>query len=125
MSMLSLFPQFLDWSWYVPFVFRMLLALYTFSYGVTLLKKQKTEADSVSWSILGALVVILSLSYFFGVYIQLAGVIGFSFALLAVWLAKKNHTLVPESRMFYILIGFVSLSLLFLGPGPFAFDLPL
>ena len=125
--MLSLFPQFLDWGWYVPFVFRIFLALYTLRVGVSFIRQQnKSTADSgATWGILGTLVAALGLLFFFGVYIQIAAVVGFSLAVLAGVLSKTYPSIVPESKAFYLLIGIVSLSLLFLGAGPYAFDLPL
>lgn len=125
--MLSLFPQFFDWSWYVPFFFRMFLAVYALGFGVALIKHQETETtrSNVAWVALGTLVSILGLSFFFGVYTQLSGIIGASLATLAIVLKNKHPMTAIESKKFYFLIILVSLSLLFLGAGPYAFDIPL
>ena len=127
MSMLSLFPQLLDWSWYVPFFLRMFLAFYTIGLGVAFIKKNKEaeQKDNFTWTAFGILVIALGFLYLLGIYTQIAGVIGFSLSLVALAIKRKYSELAPEPIKFYVLIGLVSLTLLFLGAGPYAFDLPL
>ena len=125
--MLSLFPQLLDWGWYVPFVFRMFLGFYFFSIGYSFTRSRptKSDQDGLAWLILGALIITLSLGFFLGVYVQIAGVVGFILSLMAIYFKYSNASFTPESVRYYVLLGVVSLSLLFLGAGPHAFDLPL
>lgn len=125
--MLSLFPQLLDWSWYVPFIFRLFLGFYFFfiGYSFTRSSSAKNSQDGLAWLILGLLIIILSLGFFLGIYVQIVGVIGFVLSLLAIYFKHENASFTPESVGYYLLLGVVSLSLLFLGAGPHAFDLPL
>lgn len=125
--MLSLFPQLLDWGWYVPFIFRILLGFYFFSIGYSFTRSRSTKSgqDGLAWLILGALIITLSLGFFLGVYVQIVGVVGFIFSLMAIYFKHRNASFTPESVRYYMLLGVVSLSLLFLGAGPHAFDLPL
>ena len=125
--MLSLFPQLLDWGWYVPFIFRIFLGFYFFfiGYSFTRSSRAKSGQDSLAWLILGALIILLSLGFFLGLYVQIVGVIGFTLSLLAIYFKHKNASFTPETVKYYLLLGVVSLSLLFLGAGPHAFDLPL
>ncbi len=119
--MLSLFPTLLDWNWYVPLIFRLFLGYYFFNLGLHMAKK----SDESAWKALGALSVISGILFVLGSFIQLLGVVAAvsSFGLLY---AKKNKVrFVHESPVFYVLLSLVSLSLLFLGAGPYAIDLPL
>lgn len=128
--MLSFFPELYDWSWYVPFFFRIFLAWYFISVGYAFAKQGDDEhsKDRLVWAIWGALLVGVGVSFLIGVFIQFAGVIGFSFGMLAMGV-KRFHTFYErytrESFAFYGLLSLVSLSMVFLGPGPFAVDLPL
>ena len=125
--MLSLFPQLLDWGWYVPFLFRIFLGLYFFfvGYGFIKLGSKKKDDDGLSWVIFGSLIIILGISFLLGIYVQIAGVLGFSLSLIAIYFKNSKSAVSPEPVKFYLLVGIVSLSLLFLGAGPHAFDLPL
>ncbi|HEY9585069.1 MAG TPA: hypothetical protein VJJ02_00550 [Candidatus Paceibacterota bacterium] len=126
--MLSLFPDLLDWSWYVPFVFRVILGAYFCHIGFTLIQHEghtEHKNDRSTWIFLGALLFLLGLLFVVGLYAQALGSTGFALSLFALYLrAKKSHH-VRESLQFYFLFGIVSLSLVFLGAGPYAFDLPL
>lgn len=125
--MLSLFPQLLDWGWYVPFVFRLFLGIYFFftGYQLTKMGPQKTGEEILAWTTLGVLIIILGVAFLLGVYVQIAGVVGFALSLIAVFFKYKRAVFTPEPIKYYMLIGVVALSLLFLGAGPHAFDLPL
>ncbi len=85
----------------------------------------KSGQESLAWLILGTLIILLSLGFFLGLYVQVVGVIGFTLSLLAIYFKNKNASFTPETVKYYLLLGVVSLSLLFLGAGPHAFDLPL
>jgi uncharacterized membrane protein YfcA len=125
--MLSLFPELLDWSFYVPFFFRLFLGCYLLAAGYQLAKKHKATRDEekLTWNILGTLIMTIGLFIFLGVYTQIFGVISFAISLLALYFKKHKSHDTPESIAFYALFALLSLSLLFLGAGPFAFDLPL
>ena len=126
--MLSLFPELYDWSWYVPLVFRLFLGIYLLYIGweVTQTKSPaENEKDRLTWKLTGALLALFGLLFFCGIYIQPLGSTGFVLAMLGLFLRSRNSPHAKESRVFYLLIGLVSLSLVFLGPGPYAFDLPL
>jgi len=124
--MLSLFPELYDWSWYVPFFFRMFLAAYLISLGYEFaLRGDREKTGRLTFGLLGGLFILISACFFIGLYTQLAAAAGFSLAVLALFTRSRHPFIGRESNVFYILIGIVSLSLIFLGPGPFAFDLPL
>lgn len=125
--MLSLFPELLDWSWYVPFLFRLFLAVYLCSIGWAIMKRYaagENRDEAIAFIGAGALLVILGFSFLLGIFVQALGAIGFVLAVTALYFRRK-HPQAAESAKFYLLIGIVSLSLVFLGPGPYSFDLPL
>lgn len=127
--MLSLFPDLLDWSFYVPFFFRVFLGLYILGVGYRFFKKStvltEQDEDKLSWGILGALLVLLAGSMLVGLFIQVGGAITFAVSILALYAKYRDIKEADESATFYVLFALVGLSLVFLGPGPFAFDLPL
>lgn len=125
--MLSLFPDLFDWSFYVPFLFRIFLSCYVIAVGYSFFKKSiaETEKDKLSWGILGGLLIILALCLLVGLFIQVMGAITFVVSLIALYTKKYIIKEIDESTTFYLLFALVGLSLVFLGPGPFAFDLPL
>jgi uncharacterized membrane protein YphA (DoxX/SURF4 family) len=126
--MLSLFPDLLDWSWYVPFFFRVFLGIYCCSLGWMLAHEQNaatTEHDHFAWLSMRTLLVSIGLLFVAGIAVQALGAIGFALALFALFLKWKRSPYAKESATFYLLICLVSLSLIFLGAGPYAFDLPL
>lgn len=63
----------------------------------------------------------LALAFFFGTYTQVAALIGL--VCTAAWLLKQSWNPYPRSTTALALV--MCLSLLVLGAGPFAFDLPL
>ena len=125
--MLSLFPELLDWGWYVPFFFRIFLACYILSAGYCFIKLgfTKESQNGSAHRMLGGLLVILGLGFLIGIAVQPLGAVGFVTALVACYFKNKKSSFTTESVNFYLLIGLVSLSLVFLGPGPYSFDLPL
>ena len=126
--MLSLFPELYDWSWYVPFIFRIFLGAYLCYNGWAIAHKHGhgvSADDRRAWLYLGVLIVMLGLLFVGGIYIQVLGAIGFALALVALFSKHKKHSVAEESFTFYALLALVSLSLIFLGAGPYAFDLPL
>ncbi len=127
LSMLSLFPELLDWSFYVPFFFRLFLSCYLLAAGYHLIKKNNRGEgeEKLTWGIFGTLIMAIGFFLLLGVYTQILGVISFVISLLAIYCKKHHSHNTPESIAFYTLFGLLSLSLLFLGAGPFAFDLPL
>ncbi len=117
--MLSLFPVFFGYDWYVPFVFRLILAFFLLDIGLTALKLEHGWKRSIG---LGSLVLSISLGL--GAYAQLCGALS---AMLALSLGATRNSWRKQRKEggFYVLLFVVSLSLLFLGAGPFSLDLPL
>lgn len=123
--MLSLFPELLDWSWYTPLLFRGFFVVYLLIFTLTLLRKHHIGERKLADMGFGLLLVILALMFLFGVYVQIAGAIGFSLAITALFFRHRYKKELKESGWFYVLAALTSLSFVFLGAGPYAFDIPL
>ena len=126
--MLSLFPQLLDWGFYVPFFFRLFIGVYLMALGVQVGKSRKIEVseqnqDAILY--LGILLFLAGIFFIGGLFLQALGSVGFTLSVLALYAKHKKSTLTDESVTFYLLFGLVSISLILLGPGPFSVDLPL
>lgn len=114
--MLSLFPQLLFLSPFAAFLIRLALAV-VFGYsayariphGATLLK------------VFGVIDALIALALFLGFSTQLAALAGLICTI--AWLARADWNPYPKSTT--ALAAVMCLSLLLLGAGPFAFDLPL
>ena len=90
--MLSLFPQLLDWGWYVPFMFRLFLGIYFLftGYQLTKLGSEKTGEDNLAWTTLGVFIIILGISFLLGVYVQIAGVVAFALSLVSIYFKYRR-----------------------------------
>lgn len=124
--MLSLFPDLLAWSWNVPFIFRVYLGIYALLLAYRLYKKGASSSkDRPNWYIISFLSLVLGVGYLIGLFVQALGAIGFAGALIASYMKRSRNEFFTDSFSFYTLLSLVSLSLIFLGAGPHAIDLPL
>ena len=119
--MLSLFPHLLDWNWYAPFLFRLFLGYYYLSLGFNLFNSGKT-----SWmKVIGVVSCAIGVSFVLGSGIQALGLSSGLIALIFACSKSIRQKISPESSLFFTLLTIVSFSLLLLGAGPYATDLPL
>jgi uncharacterized membrane protein YphA (DoxX/SURF4 family) len=119
--MLSFFPALLDWNWYVPLFFRVFLGYYFFDLGLRVMK----EGDDRATKIAGIISTLSGIMFIAGVVVQLLAVVTPISSLLLHFTKSRTIRFLHESTSFYILLALVSFSLLFLGAGPYAIDLPL
>ena len=133
--MLSTFPELLFLSPFAALLLRMAaglvygyLALYHFD-------KRRAVAHEVS-HIVGGLAsggvilaigieTLIAVALIAGSWTQIAALIGFIGALKMLFFKRTLPHLAPLSRLSYGLLAVICLSLLVMGAGPFAFDLPL
>lgn len=137
--MLNIFPDLLFLQLLAPFMLRIVVGVMFVWIGYSYLFKDRAEVIaqiSSKWpkiakfSVLfgGTLEVITGIFLIVGLYTQAAAIAG---ALIAVdalfgkFFYKELDKALKYSKMFYILILIISLSLIISGAGAFAFDLPL
>ena len=129
-----LFPNLLDWAFWVPFFFRIILALQLFREVIRLRKGMSpmlvSPTDTApSPSARTGMVILLSLLgtlLAIGLGTQIVGVVTSCLLFFRSFqLMRKHNEETGAQREALILAAVVALSLVFLGPGPYSIDLPL
>lgn len=132
--MLSLFPELFTYSFFAPTVLRLALAFFCF---IAIRDMRRREADmQARWGSLTSTLLwfhhiafaALGILFLVGLYTQLAALIGIIAALKGIVLkrmAPRFALWAPRGTLVYLFVLAVSFSLLLLGPGFLAFDLPL
>jgi uncharacterized membrane protein YphA (DoxX/SURF4 family) len=125
----ALFPDLLDYAVLSTFVLRVSVGAYFFLLGERLLRKLRTaDAQSVINRALGVAYglaeVLVGSLLVVGLFTQGAalGGIALSGVSLLFGLGRDGH---PSERHVQVLLLVVCVALLFLGAGPFAYDLPI
>ncbi len=122
MQPLSMFPQLLFLGPVVaPFLLRLVVSIFI----LHLAKERKSKEYPFSYLIY----IVVGGLLFFGLYTQPASLVGIALIkfdfYLDYWKNRKIKPVDPEKYFLYFLAGIILFSLLFTGPGGFAFDLPL
>lgn len=125
--MLSMFPELFDLSFYVPFLLRVIIGMYLAKEGGMLFSSTETlpEKERLPHQIAGIFLFVDGILLVLGALLQPAALVAFSLGVIALVLKHKNSRLVPQTRGFYIIATAVAFSLILLGPGMWAIDLPL
>jgi putative oxidoreductase len=134
--MLSIFPNLLTFSLLAPLILRLVVGLIFIDLGYLKLTKEKTV-----WKMFFETVHIKPTSVFVTIFalVELVGgvflVLGFLTQLVALifaiilfaemFIEHRDNQLIKRDIVFYGLLLTICLSLLLLGPGVFAIDLPL
>lgn len=134
--MVSLFPHLFDYSFLAIGVLRITLGLIFiwFAYSkvfyerverIAFFEKLKMRPAIVFFSLVSGAEFITGVGLVVGFYTQLAALITGSLMTLATLIkANRPHALPYNTIEFYILLAVVSFVIMFIGPGAFAFDLP-
>jgi hypothetical protein len=133
--MLSLFPSLLQYTYFMPTLFRLTVAavfvylvIYHFKHKKVFASELKMVSHEVaSWFVGIAILVemVVAAGFFLGFGTQLVAILGIlGFAKMALF-KNKFPTYAPLSRLSYVLLIVICFSILVTGAGVFAFDLPL
>jgi len=137
--MLSIFPELFTYALVAPFVLRVALGSYFIVQGLRR-HKQDTMVWENLWSKNGAPIkigslkvapvlvkiqIVLGVLLFVGLYTQVAAILVLIFAGAEIFMKHKQSPLTFNEKWFTVIVGAMSLSLLFLGAGFLAIDLPL
>ncbi|HEY9584454.1 MAG TPA: DoxX family protein [Candidatus Paceibacterota bacterium] len=134
--MLSIFPFLLSYKLLAPFILRITLGLIFVNYGWAKINRQKDEKVSMFekmglkpgltyvW-IVAAIEIIVGLLMIVGLWTQVAALIALIILAIALILKKKQPESLESSNGLLIICLVIALSLLFTGPGSWAFDMPL
>ena len=133
---LNTFPDLLTFSMLSPLILRVVLGLIAINLGYLKLTKEKIEWQELfeTINIHPARIFVKALAYveiigglllITGSYTQLVAIIFITLFFCEAVLDYREEKLEDRDLTFYILMLTISLSLVFLGAGAFAFDLPL
>jgi len=132
--MLTLFPDFLVYQQIAPFLIRIVLGiiflvsgyskLKSFSHTSKFFNSLKIRPAKFWVGFVSITELILAVMLFFGIWVQLAAIIISLIMLVAIFKVKIKESFLASWAL-DLLILITALSLLFLGPGVFSFDLPL
>lgn len=133
--MLSIFPGLFTYAIVAPFILRVALGGFFIWQGVRRRKEEMASWDNL-WSgkkigslplspILAKIQIVIGVFLLFGLYTQIATLL----AIIFIWLEfkKKAEVFKPTFQEMWaaVFMTVIAVSLLFLGAGIFAFDLPL
>ncbi len=124
--MMSVFPELFDFSLIAVFVLRATAGIFFWVFGIRLIKvalriKSKDVFLKSIGIVYGLLKSATGILLVVGVYTQVMAILGMMLSLLSYIQEPKN----TSNRQVQILLFVLCFSLLFLGPGTFAVDLPL
>lgn len=130
-SILTPFPFLLDFSFFAPLLLRLTLGVYILAIGFSARHKENPEAVPTTHTELSlfqiiyrAVFIISAISLILGLYVQISAIAVVILMLSSI--ADKRARLTTElGRTELSLLLVIALSLIVMGAGPFAFDLPL
>jgi uncharacterized membrane protein YphA (DoxX/SURF4 family) len=117
MHPLSIFPQLFFLGLLSPLLLRLAVGVFIISLGITRYQKMR-DWSTLVYTITGLLLVI-------GLYTQIAILIAILILIFDFYTDKSPVHISSEKKILYVIILVVLISLMFTGPGFFAFDLPL
>ncbi|MBI3634076.1 MAG: DoxX family membrane protein [Candidatus Yonathbacteria bacterium] len=136
--MVSLFPQLFDYGFFATGVLRVAVGIILIHLAyqlffikraerITSLEKEGMKPAFLFLSLVSGAKIILGLLLTIGLFTQVATLAISALALVSFLIKKQKPSLVVlfNTNEFYTLLFITSLILAFIGPGAFAFDLPL
>jgi len=136
MNTLSMFPGLLTFWLIAPFLLRITVGFIFIYFGITKIWKERKRRISffnkiglggevIFFWIISIIELIGGAFLVLGLFTQIISLILLIIIIVAIYVKIKNPSLLDNSLEFFILTLAVLLSLLFLGAGFFAIDLPL
>ncbi|MES2007191.1 MAG: DoxX family membrane protein [Patescibacteria group bacterium] len=133
--MLTTFPSLLMYGFFVPMMLRITVAIIFGYLAIQHFTHKKAVSAEIKWvshemavwatGLLILAELALGILLFVGAFTQIAALLAsLGFLKMAV-LHKKMPNYAPLSRLSYVLLFVISMTLLISGAGIFAFDLPL
>ena len=133
---LNTFPDLLTFSMFSPLILRIVLGIIIINLGILKLGKEKIAWQELFETInihpakafvkiLSAIEIIGGLMLVAGAYTQLVSMVFAVLFFCEAILEYRESSLEKRNFTFYVLVFSISLSLIFLGAGAIAIDLPL
>jgi putative oxidoreductase len=133
---LSVFPELFTYAQLAPLFLRVIIGIIFIDLGVLMLKAEKKSWVMLFQTIkvkpakffaqaIAYLEIIGGIALIIGLYTQVAALIFAIFTFAEGYLELRDSVIIKRSIVFYTLIFVICISLILLGPGAFALDLPL
>ena len=122
--MLSLFPALLSWNQVSPLLIRLTLGITLAYFGYQKIKGRGKSSGSNSRTY-GWLEIFVSIFLIIGLFTQLAALINAVILIIKLGFKAREGKLFSDGVNYYVLLLVMSISLVFLGAGFLALDLPL
>ena len=121
--MLSLFPSFLAYEAFGPFIIRIILGitLAYFGYRKTIEKGNSSGSNS---KLYGIVEIVIAVFLIIGLFTQLAALINAIILIIKIGHKISEKKFLSDGINYYLLLFAMALSIIFTGAGAFAFDLP-
>lgn len=133
--MLNPFPDLLAFSFFAPLFLRATVGIIFMQFGFRKIARMKHTAAFFErinvipgWFFVwffGLIEIIGGIMLFLGVFTQIAALVLAFIIIGAFFLKRKYPTALSHDKSYYILLAVTTFSLIFLGAGAFAIDLPL
>jgi len=134
--MLNPFPSLLTYSFWAPFILRVVVGFIFVDLGILAFKKEKERwvislatlgipKQRLIVKIIGTLEIACGLMLIAGFYTQIAALILAIFTFAESYVEFKNPDILKRNLVFYVMLFVMVFSLVLTGAGALAFDLPL
>lgn len=133
--MLSIFPDLYSYSYAVPLIFRLVIGTIFLLFGCTnILERENRSKTFEQWKLRPAIAwiwvvsvieIVTGIMLVAGLYTQIAALVLSVILALFAFAKKKDPSVTALSLQTILLLFLITLSLLFLGAGFYAYDLPL
>ena len=120
--MISVFPSLLVFQLLAPFILRITLASVILFWSVQEFKKKNPD---IKQRVITLIKTLCGLSILLGLWTQVGALIAVVYFATKLYSKFKRKELFSDGINYYFILFVIALSLLFTGPGVFAFDLPL
>lgn len=120
----SLFPYLFTYEQVAPLILRLILGITLAYFGYRKMRERGTSSGSNS-VIYGAAEIVIGAFLVIGLFTQLAALINVVILIIKIGYKIRDKAFLTDGINYYLLLLTIAISVIFLGPGWFAFDLPL
>lgn len=120
----SLFPYLFTFDQAAPLVLRLVLGITLAWFGYRKIKQQGKSSGSNS-IIYGAIEILIAIFLIIGLFTQLAALLNALILVIKIAYKIRDRKFLTDGINYYVLLLAIALAVAVLGPGWFAFDLPL
>ncbi|MBP6858528.1 MAG: DoxX family protein [Candidatus Pacebacteria bacterium] len=122
--MLSVFPTLLSYEQLAPFILRMMLGITLAYFGYQKILGKGGSSGS-NTKIYGGIEVLISVFLIIGLWTQVAALVNAVILVVKIGFKIRHKEFLTNGVNYYLLLLAMAVSVMFLGAGWFAFDMPL